>query len=220
MASCAALSPSARPAPAHHLPIVRQYPGHPVLSNLDDHQLVQRCRQGEQAAWAVLVRRFQRLVYTVPRTAGLPEEQAADVFQFAFERLHQHLHRLEDPSRVRAWLVTTAKRETLRLLGENRRYATALVADADAPDADPLAALPDPAPLQDAQLEQLQQQHRLREAVDRLDPAARQLVELLFLQEEPLPYAEIARRLQMPEGSIGPTRARCLAKLRKLLQTA
>jgi RNA polymerase sigma factor (sigma-70 family) len=192
-----------------------------VLSTLDDHELVQRCRQGEQAAWAVLVRRFQRLVYTVPRTAGLPEEQAADVFQFSFERLHQHLHRLEDPARVRAWLVTTAKRETLRLLGENRRYASTAVAGtgADEDEADPLAAVPDPAPLQDAQLDALQQHHRLRAAVDRLDPAARQLVELLFLQDEALPYAEIARRLQMPEGSIGPTRARCLAKLRKLLET-
>jgi RNA polymerase sigma factor (sigma-70 family) len=193
-----------------------------VLATLDDHELVQRCRQGEQAAWAVLVRRFQRLVYTVPRTAGLPEEQAADVFQFSFQRLHQNLHRLEDPSRVRAWLVTTAKRETLRLLSENRRYASSAPAGAsadDGDDIDPLAALPDPAPLQDAQLDALQQQHRLRAAVDKLDPAARQLVELLFLEEEPLPYAEIARRLQMPEGSIGPTRARCLAKLRKLLES-
>jgi Sigma-70 region 2 len=107
-----------------------------VLATLDDHELVQRCRQGEQAAWAVLVRRFQRLVYTVPRTAGLPEEQAADVFQFSFQRLHQNLHRLEDPSRVRAWLVTTAKRETLRLLSENRRYASSAPAGASADDGD------------------------------------------------------------------------------------
>jgi RNA polymerase sigma factor (sigma-70 family) len=193
-----------------------------VLSELTDSELVQRCRQGEQAAWSVLVRRFQRLVYTVPRTAGLPEEQAADVFQFCFERLYQHLDRLEDPSRVRAWLVTCAKRETLRLLSENRRYASdpSLAGPAHEPEEDPLAAVADTAPLQDAVLEALQQHHRLREAVDRLDPASRQLVELLFLQEEALPYSEIARRLQMPEGSIGPTRARCLAKLRKLLEAS
>ena len=188
-----------------------------MYTELEDPELVQRCRQGEQGAWSTLVRRYQRLVYTVPRTAGLPEEQAADVFQFTFERLHQHLARLEDTSRVRAWLVTTAKRETLRLLAENRRYDTALPPVADAPDEDPLAALPDTAPLQDEQLSALQQHHRLREAVDRLEPAARQFIELLFLQDEPLPYAEIARRLQIPEGSIGPTRARCLAKLRKLM---
>jgi RNA polymerase sigma factor (sigma-70 family) len=79
-------------------------------------------------------------------------------------------------------------------------------------------ACPTPAPLQDEQLAELQELHRVREAVDRLDPRSRQFVELVFLQEEPLPYAEIARRLGIAEGSIGPTRARCLAKLRQILE--
>ncbi len=90
-------------------------------------------------------------------------------------------------------------------------------ADDDGSD-DPLAQVPDPAPLQDAQLAALQEHDRLRQAVDRLEPRVRQFVELLFLQDEPLPYAEIAARLGIPEGSIGPTRARCLAKLRKLME--
>ncbi len=189
-------------------------------TDLADADLVRACRDGDQGAWSTLVRRYQRLVYTVPRRAGLPDEAAADVFQTAFQRLFEHLDRIDDASRVRAWLVTTAKRETLRLLAERQRVVElpAGAADADAPDEDPLARLPDPAPLQDEQLAALQELHRVREAVDRLDPRARQFVELLFLQEEPLPYAEIARRLGIPEGSIGPTRARILAKLRKLMQ--
>lgn len=181
--------------------------------DLADDELVRACRNGQQAAWSTLVRRYQRLVYTVPRRAGLPDEAAADVFQTAFQRLFEHLDRLDDGSRVRAWLVTTAKRETLRLLAERQRIVEP-AGDAD----DPLASVPDPAPLHDEQLAELQEQHRVRAAVDRLDPRARQFVELLFLQDEPLPYAEIARRLGIPEGSIGPTRARCLAKLRALLQ--
>lgn len=191
-----------------------------MLQDLSDDALVQRCRQGEQAAWSTLVRRFQRLIYTIPRRAGLSDEQAADVFQFSFQRLFEHLDRIDDTSRVRAWLVTTAKRETLRLLQEVRRFAppAGTGGDDDDDDANPLAALPDPAPLQDAQLSVLQELHRLREAVDRLDPPTRQFVELLFLQDDPLPYAEIARRLDIAEGSIGPTRARCLAKLRNLLR--
>jgi RNA polymerase sigma factor (sigma-70 family) len=191
----------------------------PVYDDLTDEQLMARCRLGEQAAWSTLVRRFQRLIYTVPRRAGLSAEQAADVFQVCFSRLYEHLDRIDDASRVRAWLVTTAKRECLRLIEEARRYAAP--ADGPTDDAqadDPLARLPDPGPLQDEQLSALQQAHRLRLAVDRLDAPSRQLVELLFLQEEPLPYADIARRLGIPEGSIGPTRARCLAKLRKMLQ--
>lgn len=194
------------------------------LEDLSDEDLARRCQQGEQAAWSTLVRRFQRLIYTVPRRAGLPEAQAADVFQATFTRLHEHLDRIDDLSRVRAWLVTTARRETLRFLNENARRVDLQPATAqgEAPDdpTDPLDRLPDDAPLQDEVLSQLQQHHRLRQAVDRLDPRSRQFVELLFLQEEPLPYAEIAQRLGIAEGSIGPTRARCLAKLRALLAAA
>ncbi len=190
-------------------------------TELSDDALVHACRAGQQGAWATLVRRFQRLVYTVPRRAGLSEAQAADVFQTAFQRLHEHLHRIDDASRVRAWLVTTAKRETLRLLAEGRRQVdlTPTAADdGETAGTDPLDRLPDPAPLQDEQLGALQELARLRQAVDRLDPRARQFVELLFLQDEPLPYAQIAARLGIAEGSIGPTRARCLAKLRTLMQ--
>jgi RNA polymerase sigma factor (sigma-70 family) len=192
----------------------------PVTDDLPDEALILRCRQGEAAAWSTLVRRYQRLIYTVPRRAGLDEAQAADVFQVCFQRLFEHLDRLDDASRVRAWLVTTARRETLRLLEQARRLPQATPAggggDDDAAE-DPLAQVPDPAPLQDAQLAALQEHDRLRQAVDRLDPRARQFIELLFLQDEPLPYSEISTRLGIPEGSIGPTRARCLAKLRKLM---
>jgi RNA polymerase sigma factor (sigma-70 family) len=204
-------------APRPRIYFNRTRPGAPaLLQDATDDELVQRCRRGEQAAWSTLVRRYQRLVYTVPRRAGLSDEQAADVFQFAFQRLHENIDRIDDGARVRAWLVTTAKRECLRLLHEARRYvAPASAGDDD--DEDPLAQLPDPGPLQDEQLSALQESDRLRQAVDRLDPRSRQFIELLFLQEEPLPYTEIARRLDIPEGSIGPTRARCLAKLRKIL---
>lgn len=189
-----------------------------MLDDTTDDELVRRCRQGEQAAWSTLVRRYQRLIYTVPRRAGLGEDQAADVFQTTFERFHQHLDRIDDASRVRAWLVTTAKRESLRLLSEAQRFVQP-TAGADGDDGeDPFANLPDTAPLQDEELAALQESHRLRLAVDRLEPRARQFIELLFLQEEPLPYSEIAARLGTPEGSIGPTRARCLAKLRKILE--
>ena len=190
----------------------------PLAATLDepsDAALVARCRAGDAAGWAALVRRYQRLVYTVPRRAGLSEAEAADVFQTAFARLVEHLGRIDDPSRVRAWLVTTARRETLRLLERARRHVPAH-GDGEA-DKDPLAALADPAPLPDALLAELQQHDRLRRAVERLDARSRAFVELLFLHEPPLAYSEIAARLGIAEGSIGPTRARCLDKLRRLL---
>lgn len=188
-------------------------------SEPSDASLVMRCRAGEQAAWGLVVRRFQRLVYTVPRRAGLSEADAADVFQLCFSRLFQHLKRLDDPSRVRAWLVTTAKRETLRLLEQHRRVAP-LPADpglGNDSEVDPLDAFPDPSPLPEAQLAELQEQDRVRRAVERLDARSRDFVELLFLRDPTPSYTEIAARLGIAEGSIGPTRARCLAKLRSLL---
>jgi RNA polymerase sigma factor (sigma-70 family) len=190
-----------------------------VYDELSDEELLRRCREGQQAAWSTLVRRFQRLVYTVPRRAGLSDAQAADVFQVTYSRLFENIDRIDDGSRVRAWLVTTARRETLRLLKEGSRIvdlAGSRTADDDDGE-DPFARIADTAPLPDALLDDLQQQHRVREALDRLDPRSRQLLELLFLQEEPLPYGEIAARLGIAEGSIGPTRARALEKLRRLM---
>jgi RNA polymerase sigma factor (sigma-70 family) len=190
------------------------------MEDLSDSDLVARCRAGQQAAWHALVRRFQRIVYTVPRRAGLPEELAADVFQTTFSRLFEHLERIDDPSRIQAWLVTTAKRESLRLLEQSRRVVDlAPAAGADEDDgSDPLDRLPSDDPLPEQLLSDLQQQDRLRRAVSQLDERSRTLIELLFLQDEPPSYAEIAARLGIPEGSIGPTRARCLDKLRAILK--
>lgn len=193
-----------------------------VFDDLDDEALLAQCRAGRQAAWSTLVRRYQRLVYTVPRRAGLDDGAAADVFQTTFARLVEHLDRIEDAARVRAWLVTTAKRESLRLLEQARRVVDLAPAggrdEADDGGEDPLDRLPADDPLPEELLSELQQHDRLRRAVDRLEPRARAFVELVFLHEPPLTYAEIAARLGIAEGSIGPTRARCLAKLRTLLE--
>lgn len=192
----------------------------PLLDDaLTDAELVAQCRAGRQAAWSTLVRRFQRLVYTVPRRAGLSDELAADVFQFTFSRLFEHIDKLDDGARVHAWLVTTARRETLRLLEQSRRVVdlAAAAGSDDGETEDPLERIADPAPLPEALLGELQEQDRVRRALERLEPRHRQLLELLFLQDEAPPYAEIAARLGIAEGSIGPTRARALDKLRTLL---
>ena len=192
-----------------------------MLDDLPDAELIAQCRAGRQAAWSTLVRRFQRLVYTVPRRAGLSDEQAADVFQFSFSQLFEHLDRIDDASRVRAWLVTTARRESLRLIAESRRVVDlAPVADGQEDGDDPLERIADPSPLPESLLAELQEQDRVRAALERLEPRHRQLLELLFLQDEPPPYAEIAARLGIAEGSIGPTRARAIDKLRTLLRAA
>jgi RNA polymerase sigma factor (sigma-70 family) len=192
---------------------------------LSDAELVTLCRQGRQAAWSTLVRRFQRLVYTIPRRARLPDQSAADVFQITFSRLFEHIDRLAEPARVRAWLVTTARRETLKQLRSSERVEVPASARLDVSfrgdpqDASEAGGIPespwsDP---DDAEMTREERWNDVRNAVDRLDPRCRLLIELLFLNDPELAYVEVGRRLDMPPGSIGPTRARCLAQLRKLL---
>jgi RNA polymerase sigma factor (sigma-70 family) len=184
-----------------------------------DAELVAACRQGRHRAWEELVLRFERLVFTVPRRAGLTTDEAADVFQTVFLRLHQHLHTLEQPDRVRAWLVTTARRETLSVLRERQPTVPLQPQPFDGADGDAAEhELPDPGPLPDELLDELQQRHRARTALAALAEPCRSLLGMLYGGDEPLPYAQIVARLGMPMGSIGPTRARCLARLRELME--
>jgi RNA polymerase sigma factor (sigma-70 family) len=187
------------------------------LAEVPDEELVRLCREGENRAWSALVHRYERLIITIPRRARLSEQAAADVLQITFTRLYEHLDRIEDPSRVRAWLVTTARRETLRHIEQARREPASQVPVESIADDDNDGALAHDVVSSgwDDGAEQLW--HDLHAAVERLDLRCRQLIELLFLTEPEPSYAAIGERLGMPVGSIGPNRGRCLAQLRKLL---
>ena len=180
-----------------------------------DLQLVLACRRGDQLAWEKLIRRYQRLIYAIPRRAGLDEDQSAEIFQDVFTTFFQKLNDIQEPERLQAWLVTTARRKTFRTISRMRGLP-----DADAntdEQAREAEAIRDEAPLPDEQLQILEEQHRIRIALSFLDPRCRVLLEMLFYRQEPASYAEIAAALGIPEGSIGPTRARCLAKLLRIL---
>jgi RNA polymerase sigma factor (sigma-70 family) len=189
----------------------------PDDDHADDATLVRRCRDGDAAAWPLLVTRYQRLVYAIVTRMGLDEHVAADVFQTVFEKLVQHLPGLREPERLQAWIVTTAKREALlqRRLGQRHQSLTR----ADESD-DEAAAwdVADESPIAEEALSELQQLNQLRVAMDRLDERCRHLLLLLFRDEdEKLSYEEVARRQGTSVGSIGPTRSRCLDKLRTLV---
>lgn len=184
----------------------------------DDASLVRRCAAGDAGAWAALVRRYQRLVYAIVSRMGLDEHAAADVFQTVFERLFRHLPRIADPSRLQAWIVTTAKREGLRQR-ELARRTDSLSRDDDADGGDAREwDVADESPGAEERLVEFERLHGLRIGFERLDARCRELLSLLFRDEDDrVAYEEVARRLGMPAGSIGPTRSRCLAKLRSLL---
>ena len=183
--------------------------------NETDLQLVADCRRGDQLAWEKLVRRYQRLIYAIPRRAGLSEDQAAEIFQDVFTTLFEKLNDIEDPERLQAWLVTTTRRRTLRTISQMPIKSRADDAGDDVTRT--AEAMQDQSLLPDEQLLILEEQHRVRLAVAQLDERCQTLVRLLFYQSEPPAYAEVAKVLGVPEGSIGPTRARCLSKLLRIL---
>ena len=182
---------------------------------LSDEALIWACRRGEAAAWEALVARYQRLVYAVPRRAGLNEEASGEVFQRVFAVLVEQLDRIEQPERIRAWLVTTARRETWRV---GRAESLARLSD---PGEDETTGegrqLAGEAPLPDDVVQRLEEQHIVRMGMAALDERCRQLLTLLFYRPDTPSYTEIAAKLGTSEGSIGPTRARCLEKLRHRL---
>lgn len=176
-------------------------------------QLIAACRAGDADAWDALVARYERLIYTIPLRYGLTSAEADDVFQTVWLKLLQHLDNLREPNRVAAWLVTTARRECWN----RRRGAHHENVQVMAPE-----SLPEDSWVEELTPEQIvlrYDQHRaVRQAIGRLGERCRQLLRSLYYDPAEPTYAEIAARLDMPVGSIGPTRARCLQKLRQVLK--
>ncbi len=180
-----------------------------------DAELVEACRRGDEAAWNALVERFQRLVSSVPRRAGLSEDLVAEIFQEVFLALFEKLDSIEHPERLRAWLVTTAKFKTWRMVSREKvsRHLPGYAEEAE----ETAFEIPDEAPLPDELLIELEEQHLIRTAVNNLDERCRQMLTMLYLSEIAASYAEVARAVGVGETSVSPLRARCLKKMLKML---
>ena len=182
-----------------------------------DKELLIACRNGDESSWEALVDRYQRLIYTIPRRAGLDQDQASEVFQDVFVTLLEKIDDINDPDRLHAWLVTAARRKTWRLLTKERALKGVVPDDEDEAD-NGLATIADGNPLPDEVLLKIEEQHRVRTALGELDDRCQRLLTLLYYETDPPSYAEIAEAFGTSEGSIGPTRARCLKKLLNLLE--
>jgi len=179
-----------------------------------DAELVRACRRGDESAWNKLVERYQRLIITIPRRAGLSEEQAADIFQEVFLTLFEKLDDIEQPEKIRSWMVTTAKFKTWGAVrGEKGFYSPETE---EAMEAE-MANLPDASPLADAVLIELEEQHLIRTALKKLETRCQKILSMIYLQDAAASYAEVAREIGVGETSISPLRARCLKKLARIL---
>lgn len=174
----------------------------------EDARLVAACLQGDQQAWETLIDKYKRLIYSIPFKYGATAEDAADVFQSVCIEVFNSLGQLKSADSLRSWLITVAVRQSYRW---KKKQANHVELDAMEPEvAEELAAVPET-------VLQLQQEQIVREVVDKLPPRCAELVRLLFFEQPPLPYAEVARRLGLATGSIGFVRGRCLDRLRKIL---
>jgi RNA polymerase sigma factor (sigma-70 family) len=171
-----------------------------------DH--VRRAATGEREAWSQIVEEFEGMLRAVARRHRLADADAADVAQTTWLRLAENLTRLQEPARVGAWLVTTARRECLRTIRASSR---------ELPDAEPPEPVrPDLRPVDDRLLE-AERDAALWSAFGRLPRRDQALLQMLVADPQPS-YEEIGAALEMPIGSIGPTRARALARLRGELE--
>ncbi len=190
----------------------------PVLNSSDlakaDGDLVRRCRNNDQTAWDELVERYQRLIFAIPRRAGLTEEQASDVFQEVFLTLVDKINEIEQPERIRSWLVTTAKFKTWAAIRASKGfYSPETQKEMDAE----MASIADRSPLADETLIELEEQHLIRTALNKLEEKCRQILSMIYLSNKAASYAEIAMVIGVGGTSISPMRTRCLKKLQIIL---
>ncbi len=184
--------------------------GHGRLAPEELAELVTGAARGDQRAWDALVSEFSGMVWAIARAHRLGDADAADVAQATWLRLFEHLDRISDPARVGGWLATTARRECLRTLRGARRQVPF-------GDETPYGEPSIDAPAYDALIE-AERDDLLRRCLGRLRSSDQKLLALLTAEPRPA-YEEISAALGMPIGSIGPTRARALDRLRHELDS-
>lgn len=185
---------------------------------VEDAVLVAKCRNGDGRAWQQLVEKYSRLVHFIPVRHGLTPQEVDDVGQEVFIALAQHIHDIEQPERVSAWLSTTARRFSWRALQKRRREHPSAASDLGEADEVDDGVLFSRAPSINDLLTDWAKQEVLQQALARLNNRCRDVIYRLFFDPQEPSYDEISQSLQIPKGSIGPTRNRCLAQLRERLE--
>ena len=173
-----------------------------------DERLVAACRGGDSDAWAALIDKYKNLIYSIPVKHGLHQE-AGDIFQSVCLDLLSELPRLREPKAIAKWLIQTCYHKCLA----SRRRSERHVELGEEDDATQPAA----APVPEEMLAEVQREQAVRDALSSLPERCERMVRMLFYQDPPLPYDEVARQLGIATGSVGFIRGRCLTRLRKQL---
>jgi len=181
-------------------------------SSCNDSHLVAECLRGSEQAWATLIDKYERLIYSIPIKYGASPADAADIFQGVCLELFSGLGNLRKAESLKAWIIAVTSHKCLHWKRQRSREANLLSGEEEGSNASTLLA---PELLEEADKEQC-----LREAIAQLPPRCREMIQLLFYEQPSLPYSEVARRLGLATGSIGFIRGRCLERLLKSLRQA
>lgn len=179
-----------------------------------DVALVDACLDGDEGAWEALVRRYGRLVHAIGLRSRLDLDEAADLSQTVFTIVYRNLSLLDEPAALAGWIGTIARREVWRAVRHRSRRLDR--------EGTPLDEAPEPAlgspPVAHKELEQVERAFLVERGLAKVDERCRRLLHSLFWEAPTPSYEKISDRLEIPIGGIGPTRARCLTKLRRALE--
>ncbi|HSP06098.1 MAG TPA: sigma-70 family RNA polymerase sigma factor [Acidobacteriota bacterium] len=177
-------------------------PAEKIATAPSDADLIDRCLKGDQASWEALIRKYQNLIYSVPVRYRFSLQDASDIFQSVCLVLLEKLKTLRNAETLSSWLYVTTKRQCWKLA--KRKAMEVELEDGAAGTVDPEG-------------EQLILQHQIRMGMEQLPEKCRDLLTALYYADPPMSYDEVTAKLGIPFGSIGPTRARCLERLRKAM---
>lgn len=178
-----------------------------------DAELIRSCREGVMDAWERMFGKYERLVFSIPFHYGLNSDEAADITQIVFTALLQSLDALHEDSNLGAWLCTVARRHTWRVLKRGQHEALDEVDDEFMRKGAALLGQPDRSDIQYWEMV-----NWLQQGLEKLGARCQELLRALYFDERQPSYTDVATQFGIPVGSIGPTRARCLAQLKKLLE--
>ena len=191
----------------------------PPYHLLSDQKLISACLSGDAAAWDALIGRYAALIFSVCLRMGLSHADAEDIFQDVCLVLLNHLADVRDTAKLSGWLIPTTKRETWRFQKRRNVILESDMGESAWEMEGAESVVPQPGGGNpETEILALEEQQLMREALKRMPDRCRNLLTLLYTTEEPPSYQELAVKFSLPVGSIGPTRARCLQNLRKILQ--
>lgn len=177
-----------------------------------DARLVESCLRGDERAWAALIEKYKRLVYSIPLKYRATPEDAADVFQAVCLELYNELPRLRQVESLPSWLITVTTHQCFHW---KRKHQRRTQVEGGEISSEP-AANGEPSPVE--LLHEAEREQAVRQALLELPTRCQEMIRLLFYRQPPLPYSEVACRHGLATGSIGFIRGRCLKRLQRILE--